>query len=130
MGIPTATVVEIVDPLVDAVNKDKGLRGELDVAFSEWLLLPGEQRQDPSILLAITPHPPADDDFAAAENLFLRRFWPSLSEELRALFDDDRSRVIALDELTVPVWISAWKLDLDFLTYGGKGVADSPEPRA
>ena len=42
----------------------------------------------------------------------------------------ETSQVVALSELLVTTWTTCWKLDLDFLTYGAKGPADSPEPQA
>ena len=124
-GIPTRIVEQIVDPLLAVAGQDKALRAELDASFSEWLLQPGE----PPALIAVTPSEPGSVAFHAAEDLFFERFWSSLPAELAESLDEDGSHVVALDELRVPVWMSAWKLDLDFLTYGGKAPGDSPEPQ-
>lgn len=126
MGIPTRIVQEIVDPLVDSVTGDKPLRAELDAAFSEWLLEPGER----PALIAVTTAESSSGEFQAAEDLLYKRLWPALRDELVGRLDEERSRVVSLDDLTVPLWLGSWKVDLDFLTYGAKGPADSPEPHA
>ncbi|HTE60045.1 MAG TPA: hypothetical protein VK631_06810 [Solirubrobacteraceae bacterium] len=126
MGVPTRLVEQIVDPLVTAASQDKTLRAMLDETFSEWLLQPG----DPPALIAVTKSEPGSVAFHAAEDLFFEQFWPSLPGELAERLHEDGSHVVALDELRVPVWMSAWKIDLDFLTYGAKGPGDSPEPQA
>jgi hypothetical protein len=126
MGIPSRIVEQIVDPLVAAVSRDKTLRTKLDASFSEWLLRPG----DPPALIAVTKAAPGSDAFQAAEDLFFEEFWLSLPDELGARLDEDGSHVVALDDLRVPIWMSTWKIDLDFLTYGAKGPGDSPQPQA
>ncbi|HST56252.1 MAG TPA: hypothetical protein VLJ42_10235 [Solirubrobacteraceae bacterium] len=130
IGVPTPIVERIVDPLAGVLKRNKSLRVKLDGAFSEWLLLPAEAEHDPLILLGITPHDPGDLAFRDAEDLFFGQLWNVFPPDLRERLDESRSQVIALDDLTVPVWTAAWRLDLDFLTYGSKGDADSPEPHA
>jgi hypothetical protein len=125
MGIPTRTVIAAVDPLVEAVNADRAMRARLDETFSEWLLVPG----DPPALVAVADAGPGSPEFQAAEDLFFEQFWRSLPDELAASLDENASQVVALDDLRVPMWMSAWKIDLDFLTYGAKGRSDSPEPQ-
>jgi len=127
-GVPTAIVERVVDPLVVAIAKDKKLRVPLDAAFSEWLLLPHAYEDDKLNLIAVTPHSSDSEGFRAAEDLF-HEFWTkSLPDELCDQLDEEYSNVVALDELLLVEWISAWKLNLDFLTYGSKGDPDSPEP--
>lgn len=126
MGIPTRVVDEIVDPLVAFVIANKALRAELDERFSEWLLT----RSEPPALIAVTPAQPASEAFRQAEDLLIQRVLTALPQELLARLDEDASQAIALDELSVPVWMDAYKIDLDFLTYGAKGPTDSPKPQA
>ena len=126
MGIPTSIVETIVRPIEQAANSSRSLRTRLDEAFSEWLLVPGEQCS----LIAVTPHPTNSEAFRQAEDLFFTEFGPKVDQQARERLNGDQSQVISLDDLLLTVWMSAWKLDLDFLTYGAKGAADSPEPHA
>ena len=109
--------------------ESKELRRRLDETFSEWLLVPAENG-DSLKLFAVTRHAPDTDDFREAEDLFFGEFLVKLREEATEQFDEDGSQVVSLDDLLLTVWMSAWKLDLDFLTYGAKGAPDSPEPSA
>ena len=128
MGIPTAIVTAVCVPIQAAAGKKKGLRQKLDAAFSEWLLMPPENEGDPLVLFAVTPHASDTDEFFQAEDLFVEEFLAGLPQEVLSRLDEERCAVIALDDLRVPQWIAAWRLDLDFLTYGSKGEQDSPEP--
>jgi hypothetical protein len=123
-GISTRLVEEVVDPLVAFIDADKAMRQRLDTAFSEWLLEPGA----PPALIVVTPAEPFSDEYRAAEDL-LEQLWRSLPDELADALDAETSQVVALSELLVTTWMTCWKLDLDFLTYGAKGPADSPEPQ-
>jgi hypothetical protein len=128
-GVPTSIVEQVVEPLGRAVT-DSPLRKRLDASFSEWLLLPTEHGSDRHALLAITMHSSDSEEFRDAEDLFFREFWDGLRNELRDRLDPDASAVVALDDLLLIDWMSAWKLELDFLTYGSKGEPSSPEPQA
>lgn len=125
MGIPTRMIENVVNPLFRALDADKAMCQRVDAVFSEWLLEPGE----PPALIVVTAADQFSEQFRAAEDL-LEEFWRSLPEETSAGMDADRSQVIALDDLRVTTWMTCWKLDLDFLTYGAKGRQDSPEPQA
>jgi hypothetical protein len=74
--------------------------------------------------------PPDDEAFRGAEDLFFTEFTPRLAEDTQARLDEVRSQVVSLGDLLLTDWMSSWKLDLDFLTYGGKGAPDSREPHA
>ena len=127
MGIPTPIVETVVRPIQQAAEKKKGLRKRLDEAFSEWMLMPPEQKGNPLVLFAVTPHESDTDAFFEAEDLFANEFVSALPDDVRERLDEDACAVIALDDLRVPQWTAAWRLDLDFLTYGSKGDARSPE---
>jgi hypothetical protein len=126
MGIPTRVVDDIVAPLVAFVAANKSLRAKLDETFSEWLLT----RNEPPALIAVTPAEPASETFRQAEDLLIQHVLSALPDELATRLDDVASQAITLAELSVPVWMDSYKIDLDFLTYGARGPAASPEPQA
>lgn len=127
MGIPTPIVEAVSRPIRQAAAKKAGLRKKLDEAFSEWLLMP-EPEGGAMALFAITPRGSDTEEFFDAEDLFSNEFLSALPDEVLEHLDIEACTVVALDDLRVPQWMAGWKLDLDFLTYGSKGDADSPEP--
>ena len=124
-GIPTALIESTVDPLAHRLSADRQTHLEADATFHEWLL----ERDHPDRLIAVAKADPASPELERAEDFF-EAFLTALPADLQATLDLDASRVVALEDLQLVLWLDCYKLDLDQLTFGSKGERDSPLPLA
>ncbi len=131
-GIPTPLVESLVEPLKNFIEKgDKQRKKNLDAAFVEFLLIENYNATGKHRLIAVVDieDPEDDPDFADAEDFFAA-FLNALPSGLAGQLDLDDSEVRALNAVYLGEWLDAWRLDFDFVTFGSKGDASSPAPRA